>query len=340
MSTRYKKWDIAKGIAIWSMVLGHLKIDAAIVRLIYFFHMPLFFIISGYFAWYSFKKYTVKEIILKKSKTILLPFISWSIVALLTNLLREFGVDGINTDTLEFLLNKIKEIFCYNMSLWFLWILYVIFLLFALAFWGEKKLGKWSYLIIYLIPFIFMRTPYLMLYKVAVNFIWFLAGYALHGFSYETNKIYTFLSKTSILYIPLYFLVFQCITINEFWQFYLFSFDTWFSLRTLFVCVVSYLYTILGILFILEWIVPFLCGSRPEHCLIKLGQHTLEIYAMHMMFVSYILVVPDFIKHNALICNFIYFPVYALCICIFIYILTKYVLNKIPLFQKIMFGKW
>lgn len=46
-SKRMIEYDIAKGIGIIAVLLGHSKIG---VDIIYTFHMPLFFVISGYFA--------------------------------------------------------------------------------------------------------------------------------------------------------------------------------------------------------------------------------------------------------------------------------------------------
>lgn len=49
-------FDIAKGIGIILVVIGHYVPDDAplwytgLVRFIYYFHMPLFFIIAGYFT--------------------------------------------------------------------------------------------------------------------------------------------------------------------------------------------------------------------------------------------------------------------------------------------------
>jgi fucose 4-O-acetylase-like acetyltransferase len=64
--------DIAKGIGIFLVVLGHTGIPVKLSYWIYSFHMPLFFFISG--MCFDISKYqSFKSILLKKSKTLLLP---------------------------------------------------------------------------------------------------------------------------------------------------------------------------------------------------------------------------------------------------------------------------
>ena len=86
--------DIAKGITIILMVMGHSAIPDVLGRFIFAFHMPLFFIASGITTKYS----SFSEFIRKKSKGLLLPFIIYSVIVLVleANLLRisiaeEFG---------------------------------------------------------------------------------------------------------------------------------------------------------------------------------------------------------------------------------------------------------
>lgn len=64
--------DIAKGLGIFLVVLGHLTTFKSPLYVgIYHFHMPLFFFISGMF----FKYTTLKECIVKKGKRLLLPYL-------------------------------------------------------------------------------------------------------------------------------------------------------------------------------------------------------------------------------------------------------------------------
>ena len=74
--------SICKGIGIILVVLGHLNIGEYWHQVIYSFHMPLFFFISGYL----FKNIYLeipKEFLLKKAKTLYIPFVKWALIFLL-----------------------------------------------------------------------------------------------------------------------------------------------------------------------------------------------------------------------------------------------------------------
>jgi fucose 4-O-acetylase-like acetyltransferase len=62
--------DGAKIIGIWLVILGHLQIKQNIINLIFSFHMPLFFFISGYLE----KNNTIKETIKNGFRTIIIPY--------------------------------------------------------------------------------------------------------------------------------------------------------------------------------------------------------------------------------------------------------------------------
>ena len=64
--------DVAKGIAIILMVLGHTAIPDSLSRFIYSFHMPLFFIASGMMT--TWTKYSVKKFVYKKIKNFSIVF--------------------------------------------------------------------------------------------------------------------------------------------------------------------------------------------------------------------------------------------------------------------------
>lgn len=75
--------SIAKAIGIILMVVGHSGCPQAIIRFIYIFHMPLFFVLSGLF----FKEITEKNKLMtfykKKIYGLYLPYLKWSLLFLI-----------------------------------------------------------------------------------------------------------------------------------------------------------------------------------------------------------------------------------------------------------------
>lgn len=70
--------DIAKGIGIILVILGHIKYtDTLLVQWLYTFHMPLFFFISGYFI---NKNKTLMQNIKHKAYILLVPYLLLSII--------------------------------------------------------------------------------------------------------------------------------------------------------------------------------------------------------------------------------------------------------------------
>ena len=94
----YITWiSIAKAIGICLVVIGHSGAPEFLVKYIYSFHMPLFFILSGY----NFKGITsleqYKRFCVKKIKGLWVPFVSYSIPAIIChNLLMPYGFDSGN----------------------------------------------------------------------------------------------------------------------------------------------------------------------------------------------------------------------------------------------------
>ncbi|PSU27815.1 acyltransferase [Photobacterium phosphoreum] len=92
--SKHLNWvDYAKGLGIILVVYGHITegiynagmamdsgLYTAIDTMIYSFHMPLFFFLSGLFFTSSFQKRGLKNTIINKVDTIFYPFVIWSIL--------------------------------------------------------------------------------------------------------------------------------------------------------------------------------------------------------------------------------------------------------------------
>lgn len=79
MKHRDNTFDVMKGIGILAMVIGHCPIPRWIESLIFVWHIPMFFIISGYF----YRQYNEKAYIKKNLRHLVLPYLVTSLVIIL-----------------------------------------------------------------------------------------------------------------------------------------------------------------------------------------------------------------------------------------------------------------
>jgi fucose 4-O-acetylase-like acetyltransferase len=131
---------IAKGIGIFLVVIGHFSAYpapspsywSAATHLIYTFHMPLFFMLSGYL--YHHDKYSYLEFIKGKTKRLLYPFVSIALIFLSVKLLAgayanlEHPVELSGVYAL--LTNPINS---FVPLLWFVHALFLVFAMYPLA---------------------------------------------------------------------------------------------------------------------------------------------------------------------------------------------------------------
>lgn len=75
---RIKYIDIAKGIGILLVIIGHSFPESYIQRICYCFHMPLFFFISG--LCYNHLKYDFKKLLRVRTRQLLIPLVLFSVI--------------------------------------------------------------------------------------------------------------------------------------------------------------------------------------------------------------------------------------------------------------------
>lgn len=94
MTNKFRlKWlDIAKGIAIILMVIGHTSIPSTLSRFIFAFHMPLFFIASGWTT--NWAKLNFVGFVRRKFTSIMIPFIYYSAIVLSVQIITN-GIGGV-----------------------------------------------------------------------------------------------------------------------------------------------------------------------------------------------------------------------------------------------------
>lgn len=129
MENKRIEWvDIAKGIGIILVVLGHcLNIDTPVFHIIFMFHMPLFFILGGY-VFNNKKRFQV--FMCKKIQTLVIPFFCFYLMGLVVTLIIPEWRDGLSKEGI------IKDLWLadpnaiHNSSIWFLICLFWVQMLF------------------------------------------------------------------------------------------------------------------------------------------------------------------------------------------------------------------
>lgn len=177
-SQRINWIDQAKGIGILLVVIGHMNIPQELSKIIFSFHMPLFFFISGYL--YNEKKYSVnfKAVFFSKSNTLLWPFITFSIYYLILSVFTNKNSIIHYFDYVDFF----KGNRSLNTPLWFLTALFSTEIIFSqiIRFFNIRKAIILILLIIVIGFFnaIFWRYSFFLNIDIAlVTILFFLVGW-------------------------------------------------------------------------------------------------------------------------------------------------------------------
>ncbi len=112
--------DVAKGIAIILMVLGHSGLPSVINNFIFAFHMPFFFIASGLVTAFS-KDISFGQFTIRKIRGLLVPFFWYSIALFLLILLNP---------TVDISLSQLE---CNGWGDWAIWFVPILFLALLLS---------------------------------------------------------------------------------------------------------------------------------------------------------------------------------------------------------------
>lgn len=122
-----KKFNILKGIGIILVVAVHSGINFLNWFPILSFVMPLFMFISGYF----FKPRNIKNLLSKKLKHLIVPFLLWNLFyGIIAELLTNYGLinfsQGISTNTLLIEPFITNHQFMFNVATWFVGTLFIV----------------------------------------------------------------------------------------------------------------------------------------------------------------------------------------------------------------------
>ena len=129
-SNRIEWLDLSKGIGIILVIFGHcINYGSVWCRLIFTFHMPLFFLLSGYVFSDRYEFVTLAK---KKAKSLLVPFFAFFLMGLAATLIIPTWRGGLSLGDLWNDLLFANPNAVHNSSIWFLMCLFLVTLLFWL----------------------------------------------------------------------------------------------------------------------------------------------------------------------------------------------------------------
>lgn len=293
MKNRDFSIDVAKGIAIVAVVIGHVvtsyhnsklfledNVANYICDFVYCFHMPLFFIISGYLAHYNdISKESLGKYISNKLISYGIPYLSFSIIDFL---FKTVFKNFVNTPI------SIKDlclIIIYPIGiLWFLYALFLIILVHAIisALIANKRyrcaIEIFVAFILYIIAKCFVTSD-LGICDTAKNAIWFVVG--LYGIPHlkQWLSITNRKRKTVILLFLILFL-----SIENIWR--------TFSVKGVTDVMFGLLISLMGSVAVISISSAFLKDNKTLNFL---GRSTMPIYLLHAYFISAIRI---FLEHQ------------------------------------------
>lgn len=133
MNEQRIEWiDIAKGLGMILVIMGHSYVPEYFNEYLLSFHMPLFFLISGY-LFYSKKNQKICEFIQNKARTLLIPYFVFSFASYIEWAIVEKCVIGKFEDISYikpfvgiFYSNNVNDFMIFNGVLWFITCLFVV----------------------------------------------------------------------------------------------------------------------------------------------------------------------------------------------------------------------
>ena len=264
---------IAKGIGIILVVIGHFHPESSptywseIYRIIYSFHMPLFFILSGYL--YNHTKYRYCDLIKNKTKRLLYPFVTIAAVFFLIKYAAgrvaylAHPVDI--TSVYSLFVDPVKS---YMPLLWFVHALFLIFAIYPVA---RFFLNNYMIILVLFGIISFLGSNYVVLGEVIDHMPFFVVGVILRENEF-LSKIVVSTNWRSVFTPILIFMLIYGVRYSS----HLYGYPFKFTLG------------VAGSLFVMNisqviYATPF---EKIKGLLLHVGYYSMTIYLFHTLFES------------------------------------------------------
>lgn len=267
---------IAKGMGIVLVVVGHFYPETSptywseIRKIIYSFHMPLFFILSGYL--YGHGKYSYSDLIKTKAKRLIYPFVSIAGAVLIIKYVAGLVVKlvhPVNIDSIYALLSNPAK--SYMPLLWFVYVLFLIFAIYPLA---RLFLNTLSILLLLLVINAVLGNEYLVFGKALSNMPFFVVGVILR----ENGKLSRMATGADWRYafVPLVMFLLA----------YVIQFSV--NVESVYEYPTRFFLGVVGSLFVINisHSISAFSDKKIKGTLIEIGYYSMSIYLFHTLFES------------------------------------------------------
>ena len=341
---RNKAVDYIKAFAIILVVLGHsiqygsgsyvkahMFDNNYIIYFIYSFHMPIFMIVSGYLYFYSINRYNTKQMIINKTKSLIIPIFFWTILSTLLDCILydqerllnpfRFGVAWANEFIGQF---------------WFLWAVFVCSMILLLI----NRVFKDS-IIVYALIFAatFLTPDILLFFLFFFMYPFFVIGYMVNKYKLIekcNGKVKTigFIISSVLFVIMLVFIKGNYFIYNS--GYTLLGRENVFEI--LYIDIYRLLIGLLGsyvFVFIIAQFAPKVSGIV-DRVIVCLGKNTLGIYIVSFFFAAYLL---PLITNNFSGINY-FVTIVETVMTIVVSLLIIFAIQKFKWTNRIMLGNW
>lgn len=331
--------DIMKGLAIYCVVAQHVSESVLLKEFFSIFHMQTFFLLSGYLSQYSAKKeVSYKKMLFSKGKRLLIPYLVWSSVSLLSNL--AMAIVQNKELSLQQMQKEFVNIFLYARSVWFLIVLFILFLIwgFVQVCKNRYKLGGGVKYLLYLFSWflicVCVPERYFQLFKLKYFYPFFLLGIYLSEYPEQfimlKNQIPNCIRRMILLFPLLIFCFRHSKAIS---LFYYFEAEKLYFLEI----ILGIIFTILGVLFLFYLTEIIYKFKNLRQSAATIGKYSLDIYILHMFFVKFFFYIPVFL--NTYIIKEIYNLFYSGIVIIILVLGSKFIGDRLILY-RISTGKY
>ncbi|RYE55327.1 MAG: acyltransferase [Sphingobacteriales bacterium] len=274
--------DYARGLAILLVVYRHSVIGIQrsgstvpsiifyLQEFVYNFRMPVFFLLSGFFLSFSLKKYSVPKLISKKAKTLLYPYILWSIILITLQIIMSRYTNTVRTiRDYQFILTQPRQVD----HMWYLLALFNTSALFLLLYNWLGKLPLVHVAVAIMLHFsCFLFQDYSFFSDLCYYYIYLVLGVVLAGVLIRMESSSKRKLTHALIVVVPFFILGQFLWLYN--QPETITLTVPFLMITLIAC--AFFYLICKIFYSSGW----------GLWLTEIGRNSLQIYILHILIIS------------------------------------------------------